>query len=63
MFVYLSLMYTDGRVWHFFVADFTCLLHLLVHGLDVLVQVAHGQSLAAVRTLCTFIVMHLDKLN
>ena len=49
----------DAGVGDLLVADVAGLLQLLVHGLDVLVQVGDGERLAAVWTLCALIVVDL----
>ena len=45
--------------WYLLIADLAGLLHLLVHGLDVLVEVGDGERLAAVRALGALIVVNL----
>ncbi len=55
-------MHADGGVGHLLVADLAGLLHLLVHGLDVLVQVGDGEGLAAVRALRALVVVNLKHL-
>ena len=49
----------DAGVRNLLVADVAGLLQLLVHGLDVLVQVGDGERLAAVRALGALIVVNL----
>ena len=56
---HLSLVNTNRGVGNFFITDFTSFLHLLVHRLDVLVQVTHSQCFTTVRALSTLIVMNL----
>ena len=52
-----KLSYT--RVWNLFVANIACFLQLLVDRLDVLVQVADGESLATVGALRALVVVDL----
>ena len=54
-----SLVHRDGGVGNLLVADVARLLQLLVHGLDVLVQVGDGERLAAVRALRALVVVNL----
>ena len=49
----------DAGVGDLLVADVAGLLQLLVHGLDVLVEVGDGERLAAVGTLRALVVVHL----
>jgi hypothetical protein len=56
----LALVDADGGVGHLLVADLAGLLHLLVHGLDVLVQVGDGEGLPAVRALCALVIVNLQ---
>jgi hypothetical protein len=56
----LALVDADGGVGHLLVADLAGLLHLLVHGLDVLVQVGDGEGLAAVRALRALVIVNLQ---
>ena len=49
----------DAGVRDLLIADVAGLLQLLVHGLDVLVQVGDGERLAAVRALGALIVVNL----
>ncbi len=56
----LALVDADGGVGHLLVADLAGLLHLLVHGLDVLVQVGDGEGLPAVRALRALVVVNLQ---
>ena len=61
IFLYLSLMHTDKRIGKFFITDITCFLQLFVNRLDVCIEIRYSQSFPAFRTLCTLIIMHLEK--
>ncbi len=52
-------MDADGGVGHLLVADLAGFFHLLVHGLDVLVEVGDGEGFAAVRALGTLVIVNL----
>ena len=56
--IFLIRYQPDAGVGNLLIADVTRLLQLLVHGLDVLVQVGDGEGLPAVRTLSALVVVN-----
>ena len=57
----LALVHANGGVGHLLVADLARLLHLLVHGLDVLVEVGNGERFPTIRALGALVIVNLHQ--